>query len=402
MLILTLLSLAIWIGLLALRGQFWRSHIRLRPVPANVDPLPSVCAIVPARNEAELLPKTLRSLLLQEAVTSFRVILVDDRSDDGTAEIAEAIAAEVQTLANELQLHLPQLDIITADPLPPGWSGKLWAMDQGIRYAQRYSPVYYLLTDADIQHHPQNLRQLLFKAEREGLDLVSLMVKLRCESLWERLLIPPFIYFFQKLYPFDWVNNPQKRTAAAAGGCILIRRQALDRIGGLAHIKQTLIDDCALAQAVKQADGNDYHSIWLGLADKTISLRAYPGLGSIWGMVARTAYTQLNYSPLLLLLTVIGMGLTYWVPPIALIWGLANEQSFIALLGLASWSLMAFSLFPTLSLYRQPPFLGLILPLIAALYTLMTLDSALRHLLGRGGAWKGRVYPGGHRGDRSG
>ncbi|NMG60897.1 glycosyltransferase [Geitlerinema sp. P-1104] len=394
MLILTLLSLTIWITLLAFRGQFWRSHIQLSPVPPNFDTLPSVCAIIPARNEADVLPKTLRSLFLQENISQLQVILVDDRSDDGTADAARAIAADINALGEELNLTLPQLDIITADPLPPGWSGKLWAMDQGIHHGERHNPDYYLLTDADIQHHPQNLQQLLFKAERDGLDLVSLMVKLRCQSIWERLLIPPFIYFFQKLYPFDWVNNPQKSTAAAAGGCILIRRPALERIGGLAAIKETLIDDCALAQAVKRGQGQEYHGIWLGLSQKTISLRPYRSLWSIWGMVARTAYTQLNYSPLLLLFTLLAMGVTYLIPPIALIWGIQNHDSFIAFIGFATWFLMAFSLLPTLRFYQQPPFLGLILPLIAALYSLMTLDSALRHGLGRGGAWKGRVYRG--------
>lgn len=389
---LTLASLAIWIGLLVFRGQFWRSNVQLTPMALSLNRFPSVCAIVPARNEAAMLPKTLRSLLLQENTGAFRVVLVDDRSTDNTAEIAKSIAEDLQAAAREHHVKVPQLDIITAQPLPDGWTGKLWAMEQGVRHAQRYAPDYYLFTDADIEHERHNLEQLVLKAEREQLDLASLMVRLRCRSFWERFLIPPFIYFFEKLYPFTWANDLQSSTAAAAGGCILLRRHALQRIGGLEAIKNTLIDDCSLAKAIKIGDDGKRHPIWIGLAEKTRSLRPYPSLWSIWNMVARTAYTQLNHSPILLVLTVVGMALTYWVPVVGLVWGIVHDARTLALVGLAGWLLMAFSLLPTLRLYRQPPFLGLFLPIIALLYVLMTLDSAVRHLFGRGGNWKGRVY----------
>ncbi|MDC0831861.1 glycosyltransferase [Geitlerinema sp. CS-897] len=390
---LTLLSLLIWIGLLAARGQFWRSHVRLTPIPLEIDDLPSVCAVVPARNEAEVLPIGLRSLLLQDYPNPFRVVLVDDRSTDGTASVAQNTAKDAKAVAKEMGRTAPSLEVLTAEPLPQGWTGKLWAMEQGVRHAKRYAPDYYLFTDADIEHERSSLRQLVFHAERERLDLVSLMVRLRCCSFWERLLVPPFVYFFQKLYPFEWVNDLNRKTAAAAGGCILIRRQALERIGGLSTIKDTLIDDCTLARAVKCGEAGKRHPIWLGLTEKTHSLRSYNSLWSIWNMVARTAYTQLNYSPLLLLLTVLGMGLTYEVAPVSFVWGILTGDRFIALTALATWLLMAFSLLPTLHLYRQPPFLGILLPVIAALYTLMTIDSAIRHWFGFGGNWKGRVYP---------
>ncbi|PMB11787.1 glycosyl transferase family 2, partial [Fischerella thermalis CCMEE 5273] len=235
-----IVSLLIWIGLLTLWGQFWQTDQQLEVTETHLEKLPSVCAVIPARNEADLLPKTLRSLLCQNYPGSFTIFLVDDHSTDGTAEVAQQTA---QALNKNQQLH-----VITAQALPPGWSGKLWAMEQGINKATTIlEPDYLLLTDADIEHDPVNLRQLVAKAEQENLDLVSLMVRLRCENFWEKLLIPAFVFFFQKLYPFRWVNDPQKSTAAAAGGCILIRTAALKRIGGLQVIRQALIDDCALA-----------------------------------------------------------------------------------------------------------------------------------------------------------
>jgi hopene-associated glycosyltransferase HpnB len=262
-------------------------------------------------------------------------------------------------------------------------------MDQGIQQAQTLFslPEYLLLTDADIEHDPANLRQLVAKAEREELDLVSLMVLLRCQSWWERLLIPAFVFFFQKLYPFPWVNDPSKPIAAAAGGCILLRRTALAEAGGIQVIRQALIDDCALAQAIKSNQGR----IWLGLSASTRSLRPYPSLETIWEMVARTAFTQLNYSPLLLGGTLIGLLLIYGIPPLAVILvGLVGWP--VALAGLAGWILMAWAYLSTLRLYRCSPWLAFCLPAIALLYTAMTLDSALRHWRGQGGAWKGRVY----------
>jgi hopene-associated glycosyltransferase HpnB len=385
-----LLSLGIWLGLLLFRGQFWRPDQQLgsdRVLEQSDQRLPKICAIVPARNEAELLPATLRSLLTQDYAGEFQIVLVDDHSTDGTAAAAEQTAME---LGLRSRLHL-----VSAAPLPAGWSGKLWAMDQGIQAAQSFTPDYILLTDADIQHHPENLSQLVDKAEAEELDLVSLMVRLRCDSFWEQLLIPAFVFFFQKLYPFRWVNDRTNSMAAAAGGCILIRQDALDRIGGLQVVRQALIDDCSLAQAVKgAADRSDpLHPIWLGLTQHTYSLRPYPDLETIWTMVARTAFTQLHYSSLLLVGTLLGMGLIYLAPPIALLVGLWLQDWWIAIAGLLGWGLMTLAYWPTVRFYRCGSGFALCLPAIGLLYTLMTIDSALRHWQGRGGAWKGRVYP---------
>ncbi|MBD2074162.1 glycosyltransferase [Phormidium sp. FACHB-592] len=457
----TLLSLIIWLVLLFGRGQFWRSDQfldeeaegrlprasadgrqkaegTLSPLPTPHSPLPSVCAIIPARNEADLLPVTLRSLLTQ-GYPNLRIILVDDQSTDGTADIARQTAQA---------LDPSRLTVITAEPLPVGWTGKLWAMEQGARYAQTLSPPpdYFLLTDADISHHSENLHQLVAKAQADDLDLVSLMVLLRCKSTWEKLLIPAFVFFFQKLYPFRWANDPNRKLAAAAGGCILLRRDALTQIGGLQILRQALIDDCSLAQAVKglgrgqeaggrgkkaggrgqEAEGRGQETgearevggqtseltpystlhtpppaphtlhptgkIWLGLTRQTLSLRPYPSLKTIWDMVARTAFTQLNYSPLLLFGTLVGMTIIYVVPPVSTIAGLLTGQWTIALVGLLTWLLIGVAYVPTLRLYQCPPLLAFGLPAIAFLYTIMTLDSALRHWRGEGGAWKGRVY----------
>jgi hopene-associated glycosyltransferase HpnB len=383
---LTLLSLLIWLGLLTLRGQFWQLDQQLETVEPVLESLPTVCAVVPARNEAELLPISLRSLLLQDYPGEFHIFLVDDHSTDGTAAFAEGVAHAV----NKAQ----QLNIISSESLPPGWSGKLWAVEQGIQNAKTLTPDYFFLTDADIEHDVNNLRRLVAKAEQEDLDLVSVMVRLRCQSFWEKLLIPAFVFFFQKLYPFRWVNNPKNQTAAAAGGSILIRREALERIGGFQVIRQALIDDCALAQAVKLGTSQPSRKIWLGLSSLTRSLRPYPSLKTIWDMVARTAYTQLNYSPWLLLGTVLAMTLIYLVPPMGLIIGVLLGNQLIAITSLLTWLLMTLAYFPTVRFYRCSPVFAFSLPAIAFVYTLMTIDSALRHWQGRGSAWKGRVYPG--------
>ncbi|OYE00898.1 glycosyltransferase [Nostoc sp. 'Peltigera membranacea cyanobiont' 232] len=404
---LMLLSLTIWLGLLCFWGQFWRTDQQLEVTETQLESLPVVCAVVPARNEAELLPTTLRSLLLQDYPGSFNVFLVDDRSTDRTANFAEGVAHAV---GKPQQLH-----IISGELLPSGWSGKLWAVEQGINSAGKFAPDYFLLTDADIEHDPGNLRRLVAKAVQEDLDMVSVMVRLRCDSFWEKLLIPAFVFFFQKLYPFRWVNNPNNPTAAAAGGSILIAREALERIGGIQVIRQALIDDCALAQAIKRGTGywvlgtreefsqslvpNTQYQIpikgriWLGLSSLTRSLRPYDSLATIWDMVARTAYTQLNYSPLLLLGTLVGMPLIYLLAPVCVILGAVWGSWAIALTGLLGWLLMSFAYYPTIRFYKCSPWLAFSLPAIAFLYTLMTLDSALLHWQGRGGAWKGRVYP---------
>ncbi|MEH1799654.1 MAG: glycosyltransferase [Nostoc sp.] len=404
---LMLLSLTIWLGLLCFWGQFWRTDQQLEVTETQLKSLPVVCVVVPARNEAELIPTTLRSLLLQDYPGSFNVFLVDDRSTDRTANFAEGVAHAV---GKPQQLH-----IISGELLPSGWSGKLWAVEQGIKSASTFAPDYFLLTDADIEHDSGNLRRLVAKAVQEDLDLVSVMVRLRCKSFWEKLLIPAFVFFFQKLYPFRWVNNPNNPTAAAAGGSILIAREALERIGGIQVIRQALIDDCALAQAVKRGTGGwgletreefsqspvpnpqypipSQGRIWLGLSTLTRSLRPYDSLATIWDMVARTAYTQLNYSPLLLLGTLVGMPLIYLVAPLCVILGAIWSNWAIALTGLLGWLLMALAYYPTIRFYKCSVWFAFSLPAIAFLYTLMTLDSALRHWQGRGGAWKGRVYP---------
>ena len=390
--VLTVLSVGIWIGLLSWRGQFWRADQRLDLEVTEPSSWPSVCAVIPARNEADLLPETLRSLLTQDYPGAVTVILVDDQSTDGTATVAQAVAQELN--------QSDRLQILAAEPLPLGWTGKLWAMEQGTRKAQAQAinppSDYLLLTDADIEHDRSNLRQLVAKAQHANLDLVSLMVKLRCESFWEQVLIPAFVFFFQKLYPFRWVNQPTHPTAAAAGGCILIRNAALTRIGGIQAIRQALIDDCALAQAIKSSGQSEQPGvkggIWLGLSPSTRSLRPYPSLKTIWDMVARTAFTQLNYSPLLLLGTLVAMTLIYIVPPVGAIAGLLTGSWLVAIAGLCGWLLMAFAYLPTLRFYGCSPLLAFGLPAIAWLYTLMTLDSALRYWRGEGGAWKGRVY----------
>ena len=434
----TVLCLGIWIGLLGFRGQFWRADQRLviEKFPTRSlgqgESLPKVCAVIPARNEAELLPRTLRSLLAQDYPGCLKVIVVDDQSTDQTGTIAQALAQESNQSSQRFQL-----EVLSGQELPPDWTGKLWALEQGIRHGQRQTPApdYFLFTDADIEHDPANLSQLVTKAEIEHLDLVSLMVLLRCQDFWERLLIPAFVFFFQKLYPFAWVNNPTKSTAAAAGGCILIRHQALNRIGGIEVVRQALIDDCALAQAVKSSNTASFAplapqraiprwgeqnsqsppardcslgdlggfsktnqqrpalgGIWLGLSQSTRSLRPYPSLASIWNMIARTAFTQLEYSPWLLVGTVIGMTLIYLVAPIGLIVSVLTGHWLSAIASFVTWLLMALAYLPTLRYYQCSPLLGFCLPGIGLLYTLMTIDSAWRHWQGKGGAWKGRVY----------
>ncbi len=384
------LSLIIWVYLLLFRGWFWLSNQRINSHLKPLSKYPSVCAVIPARNEADVLPISLKSLLNQDYPEDFSIILVDDQSDDNTGKVAQDIAKNCH--------KSEKLQVISGKPLASGWSGKLWAMKQGIEQAKQLEnkPDYLLLTDADIEHHHSNLQELVNQAETENLAMTSLMVKLRCESFWEQFLIPAFVFFFEKLYPFSWVNNPQNKMAAAAGGCILIRRQILEEIGGIEVVKQALIDDCSLAAAVKaklqENRQNIEQGIWLGLSEKTISLRPYDSLDSIWNMVARTAYTQLNYSPLLLVGTLLGLTLVYLVAPIGLIIGLVIHSPVITILGGITWLLMTFSYLPTLKLYRCSPIWGLTLPLIGLLYGLMTIDSAWRHWRGKGGGWKGRVY----------
>ena len=384
LLLLALLSLLIWVYLLTLRGGFWRSAERLPATGGSEEreSWPGVTAVVPARNEADVIGESLTSLLMQDYPGPLSVILVDDHSDDGTGRIAREAAENSASDAG--------FALLSAAALPKGWTGKLWALHQGSQQAGADS-AYLWFSDADIYQPPDALRRLVAKAESERRDLVSLMVALSCTGWWERLLIPPFIYFFQKLYPFAWVKNPKRATAAAAGGCVLIRRDALTRIGGIAAIRDALIDDCTLAGAVKKARPAGSNGIWLGLAEGARSIRPYSGLGIIWDMVARSAYNQLRHSPLLLAGTLVGMVLTYLVPPLLLLTWPWHHDGPAALVGAVTWLLMALSLLPTLMLYGQSAWLAPLLPLAAALYSAMTFDSALRHWRGRGGQWKGRV-----------
>ena len=370
--ILTLLALvpvAIWLYLLAGRGMFWamteRDDANEPPEPRT---WPSVVAIVPARNEADVVERTIGSLLAQNYPGPFKVILVDDQSTDATAAEARALdGAE-------------RLTILSGTPRPPGWTGKLWAVSQGVAAAG--SPDYLWLTDADIEHSKDNLRHLMARAEAGKLVLTSLMVKLHCKSMAEAYLIPAFVFFFDMLFPFVWVNDPKKKTAAAAGGCMLVNRKALERAGGIAAIHTEIIDDCALGRALK-AQG----PIWLGLTDRAASIRPYQGMNEIRQMVARSAYAQLGYSPLALLGTFIGMIAVYGAAPALAIFARDSAQAS----GVLAWLAMAVAFQPILRFYRASPLWGLALPLIGFVYAMFTLDSAIQHWRGKGGMWKGRA-----------
>jgi hopene-associated glycosyltransferase HpnB len=367
-----LLAFAIWLYLLVARGGFWLTRERddreSLPTPAQ---WPSVVAVVPARNEADVIAHSISSLMRQDYPGSFRVVLVDDGSEDGTATKALAAADN-----NE------RLQVLRGATLPVGWTGKLWAQQQGVQHASPGEPDYLLLTDADIGHAPDALRSLVARAERDGLVLASLMAELSCRSWAERFLIPAFVFFFQMLYPFAWVNDRKRKLAAAAGGCMLVKREALQRAGGIASIRANIIDDCALACCLK-AEG----PIWLGLTRRATSLRPYGGLWDIGRMVSRSAYAQLDYSPLLLAGTVAGMTITYLVPVLLALFGSGLAQA----AGLGAWLLMAVAFQPMLRFYRVSPLWGLALPATAATYTLFTVQSALAVWRGRGGMWKGRA-----------
>ena len=368
------LALLIWIYLLCARGAFWLGTERDAWEPARVAAWPRVAAVVPARNEAELIDASIGSLVQQDYPGAWTVILVDDDSSDATAEIARRVAGTDND----------RLRIVTSKALPVGWTGKLWAVKQGIdaALAQPAPPDYLLLTDADIVHAPDSVRRIVTHAQANGLALASLMVKLRCESLAERANIPAFIFFFQMLYPFSWVNRPRSTVAAAAGGCMLVRTDALTKAGGIEVIRNALIDDCALAKALKA-----HGPIWLGLTERVRSIRPYPAFADIRRMVIRSAYAQLRYSPLLLAGTVAGMVLTYLVPPLMAIFGSGIARA----LGLAAWLMMAIAFQPTLRFYRLSPLWGIMLPVIALQYLIFTLDSAYQYVRGRGGTWKGRI-----------
>ncbi|MET8945138.1 glycosyltransferase [Streptomyces sp. NPDC004542] len=371
-------SLAAWLWLLLCQGFFWRTDVRL---PPRRDPevWPSVCVVVPARDEAAVLPASLPSLLAQDYPGRAEVFLVDDGSADGTGELARELSRRHGGLP--LTVDRP------GEP-PAGWTGKLWAVRHGIALARARDPAYLLLTDADIAHAPDSLRELVAAARTGGFDLVSQMARLRVESLWERLVVPAFVYFFAQLYPFRRVGARGARTAAAAGGCVLLRAETAARARIPDAIRQAVIDDVALARVVKAGGGH----VWLGLADRVDSVRPYPRLHDLWRMVSRSAYAQLRHNPLLLLGTVAGLVLVYLVPPAAVVAGAAAGSAAAAVTGAAAWLVMAVTYVPMLRYHRQPLWLAPLLPCTAFLYLLMTVDSAVQHYRGRGAAWKGRTY----------
>ncbi|MEU5428874.1 glycosyltransferase [Streptomyces olivoreticuli] len=372
-------SLAAWVWLLLGQGLFWRTDVRL---PSRTPPgeWPSVAIVVPARDEAEVLPSSLPSLLAQDYPGRAEIFLVDDGSTDGTGALARSLA--------DGRGGLP-LTVDSPGEPPPGWTDKLWAVRHGMALARaRTDAEFLLLTDADIAHAPDSLRELVAAARSGGLDLVSQMARLRVASSWERLVVPAFVYFFSQLYPFRWVNRPGARTAAAAGGCVLLRREAAERAGVPDAIRQAVIDDVSLARAVKRGGGR----IWLGLAERVDSVRPYPGLAPLWRMVSRSAYAQLRHNPLLLAGTVVGMAVLYLAPPAAVLAGALTGDAVTLAAGAAAWAVMTGTYVPMLRYYRQSPALAPLLPFTGLLYLLMTVDSAVQHHRGRGAAWKGRTY----------
>ncbi|GAB2808048.1 glycosyltransferase [Streptomyces chlorus] len=371
-------SLAAWLWLLLGQGFFWRTDVRLPP-RREPEPWPSVCVVVPARDEAAVLPVSLPSLLAQDYPGRAEVFLVDDGSTDGTGRLARELA--------DRHGGLP-LTVGSPGEPPAGWTGKLWAVRHGIGLARARAPEYLLLTDADIAHAPDSLRRLVAAARTGGFDVVSQMARLRVESGWERLVVPAFVYFFAQLYPFRRVGRDGSRTAAAAGGCVLLRAEAAERARIPDAVRQAVIDDVALARAVKAVGGR----VWLGLAEGVDSVRPYPRPADLWRMVSRCAYAQLRHSPVLLAGTVAGLALVYLVPPVAVAAGLAAGNTPAVAAGAAAWLVMTGTYVPMLRYYRQPLWLAPLLPFTAFLYLLMTVDSAVQHYRGRGAAWKGRTY----------
>lgn len=374
MTVLACLSLVAWLVLVFGRGGFWRAReIDVSGQPANPESWPAVTAIVPARDEADVIARSLASVQAQDYPGPFSIILVDDSSSDGTADIARGLATD-------------RLGVIIGQPLPVGWTGKLWAMAQGVEAAGD-TPTYLWFSDADIEAAPDTLLSLVSRAEAGQLAMVSLMARLQCMSFAERALIPAFVFFFQMLYPFSHVNKPGGM-GAAAGGCMLVRRESLAAAGGIAAIRTALIDDCTLGALLKRQG-----PIWLGLTDRVRSIRPYDDLGSVAAMISRSAYAQLGYSPFLLAGTVFGLGLMYAVPPALTLFGTGWARTF----ALAAWALMAISFQPMLRFYRRSALWGVALPLIAAFYAGCTLLSAAQHMRGRGGQWKGRAQAAGMR-----
>jgi hopene-associated glycosyltransferase HpnB len=383
------LSLLIWAYLVFARGGFWR----INPAPSRLvspgndsggnapgndgqaNPV-RIAVIIPARNEADVVGMAIRSLLQQSGRAALHAFLVDDASTDGTAQAAHAAALAVGRAQN--------LTVIPGSPLPPGWSGKLWAMQQGIQQAANTVPDFFLFTDADVEHAPDSVARLVSIAQAGPYDMASFMVKLHCQSVAEKLLIPAFVYFFFKLYPPPWISNPRRSKAGAAGGCILIRPAALEKAGGIEAIRQEVIDDCSLAARVKHNGGR----LWLGASATTRSTRPYEGFAGIGQMISRSAFNQLHHSNILLLLSMAGMAATYLLPPALVFF---THRVAPAALGGAAWLLMILSYWPVLRLYRLNPLWAFVLPLAAVFYVGATFHSAWKYWTGRGGEWKGRI-----------
>jgi hopene-associated glycosyltransferase HpnB len=374
--LLGVIVLAIWLHIFFGRGWFWRlkKSDADRLTPQKPPSWPSVVAVVPARNEADNIARAVACLSHQDYAGKFSIVIVDDHSEDATASLVAQTARE-----NGAEKR-PQL--VSAPDLPEGWTGKLWAMQTGVAASQAAQPAYFWFTDADVIHAPDTLSRLVSRAVQHHLDLASLMVLLQAATLPERALIPPFLYFFLMLYPPKWIADADLSTAGAAGGCILVKREALERIGGLAAIRSQVIDDCALARAVKQSGGR----VWMGLTRRSVSLRGYSSFAEIRDLIARTAFTQLRYSSALLSGTIVGMLLTY-IAPIALVF---VHDATARLLGAVAWLLMTASFLPTVRFYRLSPAWALLLPFVALFYTWATWISAVRYWTGRGAQWKGR------------
>jgi hopene-associated glycosyltransferase HpnB len=371
------ISLAIWIVLTFFRASFWQVHAFDADGQGDgeLSNWPRVIAVVPARDEAETIERCVTSLVSQDYDGELKLIVVDDHSEDETRKLAKPAAG--------LSARAQAVTVLEAAALQPGWTGKLWALQQGIAEAESSQPEYYWFTDADIVHAPDTLRRLVARAEKQRLDLVSLMVLLQAKTIPEKLLIPAFLYFFLMLYPPKWIGDRNAKTAGAAGGSILVRRNALERIGGISAIRSEVIDDCALARAVKRSGG----VIWMGLTRKSVSLRSYGSFGEIRDLIARTAFTQLNCSALVLLGTIAGMLVTYVAPVVFSF----HRAPVVERVSFAAWALMVVSYLPTVRFYGLSPLWAPLLPVAAIFYSYATVLSAMRYWMGRGGQWKGRA-----------
>jgi hopene-associated glycosyltransferase HpnB len=368
-----LLTSVIWSYLVSARGSFWRKKDANRAASEKLEPLGGVVAVVPARNEAELIGPVVTSLLNQ--TVAMPVVLVDDESTDGTANVARDAAEKTG--------KPDALIVIQSKALPAGWTGKLWSMHQGIEHARALHPAWLMLVDADVVHGPETVANLSLIASQGPYDLVSFMVKLHCKSLAEKLLIPAFVYLFFMLYPPAWIQDSRRSAAGAAGGCMLVKAETLERSGGLESIRAAVIDDCSLARLLKQHGGR----LWLGLTEQSQSLRRYETFAHIERMISRTAFNQLQHSSLLLLCTIVGMVITYLAPPLLL---LARSRLMIVM-GAAAWAAMTITYSNMVRYYRLNPAWALTLPLAALFYLGTTIHSAVKYWNGRGGDWKGRI-----------